>query len=103
MYIQNSGVKAGGKHLLWPLASLADSRIYVRLYSTSLMICLTLLIILATNRGYQHNVVLQVKPNTNAGVAKLANMGPGIDLGRVEGVKKESLGCRFLPICPIVW
>ncbi len=37
MRIQNSGVKAGGERLVWPLASLADSLIHVRSYSASLM------------------------------------------------------------------
>ncbi len=41
-------------------------------------------------------MVLQVKTSANAGTAKLVYLGAGIDLGRVEGVKEESLGCRFL-------
>ncbi len=45
--------------------------------------------ILATNRG-------QVKTSANAGMAKLVYLGAGIDLRRVEGVKKEGLGCLFL-------
>ncbi len=35
--IQNSGVKAGGVRLVWPLASLVDSLIHVRSYSASFM------------------------------------------------------------------
>ncbi len=35
--IQNSGVRAGGERLVWPLASLADSLIHVRSYSASFM------------------------------------------------------------------
>ncbi len=35
--IQNSGVKAGGERLVWPLASLVDSPIPVRSYSASFM------------------------------------------------------------------
>ncbi len=38
MRIQNSGVKAGGERLVWPLASLADSLIRVHSYSASFMI-----------------------------------------------------------------
>ncbi len=41
-------------------------------------------------------MVLQVKTSANAGMAKLVYLGAGIDLGGVEGVKKEGLGCRFL-------
>ncbi len=50
----------------------------------------------STNRGHQCNAILQVKTSANAGLAKLVHLGAGIDLGRVEGVKKEGLGCLFL-------
>ncbi len=42
----------------------------------------------------QNNAVLQVKACVNAGIAKLVNLGAGMDLARgerCEGVKKE--GC----------
>ncbi len=45
-------------------------------------------------RGHQNNAVLQVKTSINAGMAKLVNLGAGMDLAmgeRCEGVKKE--GC----------
>ncbi len=45
-------------------------------------------------RGYQNNAVLQVKTCVNTGMAKLLNLGAGMDLTRgerCEGVKKE--GC----------
>ncbi len=45
-------------------------------------------------RGHQNNAVLQVKTSINAGMAKLVNLGVGMDRARgerCEGVKKE--GC----------
>ncbi len=45
-------------------------------------------------RGHQNNAILQVKMSVNAGMAKLVNLGAGMDLARgerCEGVKKE--GC----------
>ncbi len=44
-------------------------------------------------RGHKNNAVLQVKMSVNAGMAKLVNLGAGMDLvrsERCEGVKKES-------------
>ncbi len=79
----------------------------VLLYSTSFKTFFIRLIreakILATNRGHQSNVVLQVKAIANAGMAKFVSPGAGIGLGRVEGVKKEGLSCLFLDysvFCP---
>ncbi len=45
-------------------------------------------------RCHHNNAVLQVKTRVNAGMAKLVNLGAGMDLARderCEGVKKE--GC----------
>ncbi len=45
-------------------------------------------------RGQQNNAILQIKMSVNADMAKLVNLGAGMDLARGErgeGVKKE--GC----------
>ncbi len=42
-------------------------------------------------RGHQNNAILQVKMSVNVGMAKLVNVGAGIDLARSERLKKE--GC----------
>ncbi len=43
-------------------------------------------------RGHQNNAILLVKTSVNVGMAKLVNLGAGMDQARVkrcEGVKKE--------------
>ncbi len=84
MRIQNGEVKAGGKRLIRPFASLADSLIHVCSYSASFMPLLTRT---AGVRAERHVLKLsrppkQVKTSVNVGMAKLVHVecrnGPSV-------------------------
>ncbi len=44
-------------------------------------------------RGHQNNAALQVKTCVNAGMAKLVNLGAGLDLARGERCEDVKKGC----------
>ncbi len=77
MRIQNSEIKAGGKRLIRPFASLADSLIHVCSYSASFM---TLLTRTVGARAERHVLKLsrppkQVETSVNVDMAKLVHVG----------------------------